>query len=58
MFLYFLIDDILCTDYGLSVVEYVGFLSDGLQITFNGISFETLCITYVSLLWNYGILKA
>ncbi|KAG5631272.1 hypothetical protein H5410_002989 [Solanum commersonii] len=36
----------------------IKFLSDGLQVPSDGISFETLCMRYASLLWNYGILKA
>ena len=54
MLLYFLIDDITCRDF---VAAYTEFLSDGLQVPSDGISFETLCMRYASLLWNYEILK-
>ncbi|KAG5601851.1 hypothetical protein H5410_033221 [Solanum commersonii] len=37
---------------------YAEFLCDGLQVPYDGISSENLHMRYVSLLWNYGILKA
>ncbi|KAG5616120.1 hypothetical protein H5410_015944 [Solanum commersonii] len=45
-------------DCGLFVAAYAEFLSDGLQVLSYGIISETLRMRYVSLLWNYGILKA
>ncbi|KAG5590546.1 hypothetical protein H5410_041060 [Solanum commersonii] len=45
-------------DCGFFVVAYTMFLSDGLKVSFDGISSETLRMRYASLLCNYGILKA
>ncbi|KAG5581026.1 hypothetical protein H5410_051653 [Solanum commersonii] len=56
--LYFLIDDIPCSDCEVFVAAYAEFLSDGLQIPSDGIISQSLCLRYASLLWNYGILKA
>ncbi|KAG5571769.1 hypothetical protein H5410_061535 [Solanum commersonii] len=40
------------------VIAYVEFLSDELQIPFDGIIYQFLHLRYALLLWNYGILKA
>ncbi|KAG5619618.1 hypothetical protein H5410_004836 [Solanum commersonii] len=48
----------LTKDCGLFIAAYAEFLSDGLQVPSDGISFETLRVRYALLLWNYGILKA
>ncbi|KAG5621017.1 hypothetical protein H5410_006235 [Solanum commersonii] len=45
-------------DCGVFVAAYAKFLSDGLQIPFDGIISQSLRLKYASLLWNYGILKA
>ncbi|KAG5589629.1 hypothetical protein H5410_040143 [Solanum commersonii] len=48
---------IVCKDCGLFLTAYAEFLSDGLQVPSDGISSETLCMRYASLLWNCEILK-
>ena len=58
MLLHFPVDDIPCRDCGDFCVAYTERLSDGLQVPYDGISSETLRMRYVSLLWNYEILKA
>ncbi|KAG5629564.1 hypothetical protein H5410_001281 [Solanum commersonii] len=45
-------------DCGLFVAAYAEFLSDGLQVQFDGIISQTIRMRYASLLWNYQILKA
>ncbi|XP_049385554.1 uncharacterized protein LOC125849509 [Solanum stenotomum] len=45
-------------DCGVFVAAYAEFLSDGLQIPYDGIISQSLRLRYGSLLWNYGILKA
>ncbi|KAH0679353.1 hypothetical protein KY284_020438 [Solanum tuberosum] len=45
-------------DCGVFVAAYAEFLSDGLQISSDGIISQSLRLRYASLLWNYGILKA
>lgn len=57
MLLYFLIENIPCRDCGLVAAAYCEFLSDGLEVSSFRLSVETLCMKYVSLLWNYEILK-
>ncbi|KAK4720316.1 hypothetical protein R3W88_018654 [Solanum pinnatisectum] len=48
--LYFLIDDIPCSDYGVFVATYAEFLSDGLQIPSDGIISQSLRLRYALLL--------
>ncbi|KAH0716737.1 hypothetical protein KY285_012768 [Solanum tuberosum] len=45
-------------DCGVFVAAYAEFLSDGLQISSDGIISQSLRLRYALLLWNYGILKA
>ncbi|PHU09458.1 hypothetical protein BC332_21318 [Capsicum chinense] len=44
-------------DYGLFVVVYAEYLSDGLQVPNDGLDVRLLCKRYGSLLWKYGEVK-
>ncbi|PHT76122.1 hypothetical protein T459_19644 [Capsicum annuum] len=43
---------------GHFVAAYVEYLSDGLQVSNDGLDFELLCKRYATLLWKYEELRA
>ncbi|KAM3356477.1 hypothetical protein P3S68_023191 [Capsicum galapagoense] len=45
-------------DYGLFIVAYAEYLSDGLQVPNNGLGAGLLHKRYAALLWKYGDAKA